>query len=101
MRKVILDIRSKREYDAGHLPGAIHVETPLPPLKAQAVYSLAMKLQRILEQFGADAKYAVYCKKGTRSTLAASMLRAMGASRVTNLGGIESEPLANYVKEAN
>ncbi len=70
---LLLDVRSEREFAAGHLPGAVNV--PVGQLSAQ------------LEALG-DRKrpVVVYCASGVRATRAASLLRGAGFSRVLNLG---------------
>lgn len=87
--KLLLDIRSTEEWNQGHLPNAVHVETPLPPLSPSQICVLASKLNGLFAQYGAETEYAVYCKKGKRSSLAAAILRVLGAANVVDLGGIE------------
>lgn len=86
---LILDIRSYPEYEAGHLPQAIHVPTPLPPLEPREICNLTNKLDRILAIYGDEPHYGVYCAKGNRSRLAYALLKALGVKQVSNLGGLE------------
>ncbi|MDB4898799.1 MAG: metallo-beta-lactamase family protein, partial [Gemmatimonadetes bacterium] len=69
----IVDVRSRSEWQAGHLPGALHV--PLPELTA-----------RMNELRGAGS-LIVHCQGGSRSAVAASVLQAAGFEEVTNLVG--------------
>jgi hydroxyacylglutathione hydrolase len=69
----VLDVRNRSEWDEGHVPGARLV--PLPELAA-----------RIGELRGAGP-IAVHCQGGSRSSVAASMLRASGIVDVTNVDG--------------
>ena len=70
---LLLDVRSEREFAAGHLPGAVNV--PVTQLAAQ------------LETLGDKRRpIVVYCASGMRSRRAASLLREAGYSRVLNLG---------------
>jgi hydroxyacylglutathione hydrolase len=69
----VLDVRSRQEFDAGHVPGAHHV--PLGELPASA------------PALPKDRPIAVHCQGGTRSAIAASLLDARGFSPVVNLAG--------------
>ena len=72
---IILDVRTPREYAAGHLPGAINV-----PHKA-----LPDKLAEILA-FG-DREVVLYCERGKRSVMATAVLREAGFSSIWHLQG--------------
>lgn len=96
MQGILLDIRSYAEWNEGHFSNAIHVPTPLPPLSAEQICLLTQKLAELMNRFGPDTQFAVYCKKGKRSGLAASLLRVMGAE-VKDLGGVDNEPLASII----
>ncbi len=69
---VILDVRARTEWEAGHLPGAIHI--PLGALQA-----------RISELPPGDV--VVQCQGGGRSAIAASILELNGRTNVSNLTG--------------
>ena len=58
---IILDVRTREEYDQGHIPGAILI--PDTEIEAKAADLLPDKDQLIL----------VYCRSGRRSKLAAQM----------------------------
>lgn len=74
---VLLDIRGPGEWDAGHAPGATHL--PLPELGAR------------LDELGKDDDLAIVCKSGYRSSLAASLLRREGFTRVRDVvGGMDA-----------
>jgi hydroxyacylglutathione hydrolase len=74
---VVLDVRKRSEWDEGHLAGAIHV--PLGDVPG-AVSSLPTGTTIILQ-----------CEAGTRSAIAASVLRARGRHDIANLtGGINA-----------
>jgi rhodanese-related sulfurtransferase len=72
---VILDVRTPKEYAAGHLPGAINV-----PHKA-----LPDRLADILGF--RDREVVLYCERGKRSDMATAVLREAGFSSVWHLQG--------------
>jgi len=72
---VLLDVRTPQEYRQGRIPGSKNV-----PLQAiDNVVSVAENK---------DVPMFVYCYSGSRSSQAASALRRMGYTNVTNIGGI-------------
>ncbi len=70
---VLLDVRARTEWDAGYIGGARHM--PLTSLVAS------------LEGLPRDAVIVCQCETGSRSAVAASVLRAHGFARVANLTG--------------
>jgi hydroxyacylglutathione hydrolase len=68
---LVVDVRDRHEWDAGHLDGAAH--HPLGTLPATLA---AMDRTRPI---------AVHCEGGTRSAIAASLLEQMGFRHVTDL----------------
>lgn len=82
---VVLDVRYKDEYDSGHIYGAVWI--PVSELDA-----------RIGELAGHENhEIIVYCKAGSRSPTAASILDSHGFTRVYNmLGGISAWQSAGY-----
>jgi rhodanese-related sulfurtransferase len=77
---VLLDVRTKEEYDTGYIKGSILI--PLDNVKEEAERKLKDK----------DAPIFVYCRSGNRSTSAASILANLGYKNVYNLGGINNWP---------
>ena len=76
---VILDVRERDAFDAGHVPGARHL--PRGQLELRVDKELPDPTARIL----------TYCEFGKISTLAAATLRAMGYTRAVALdGGIKA-----------
>ena len=71
----ILDVRSRAEFDAGHVPGSVNLPFWAIPFRAS---SLSAK---------PDEPIVVYCGHGPRAHLAMAALRARGFTRVTCLSG--------------
>ena len=67
--RVVLDVRSAREFSEGHIPGAVHV--PLGDLCA-----------RIAEV--PDKPLVVHCGSGGRSHIATTLLLGLGRNDVLN-----------------
>jgi len=72
---IILDIREKDAFDAGHVPGALHL--PRGQLELRVDAELPDPTVRIL----------TCCELGKISTLAAATLRELGYGRATALDG--------------
>jgi len=70
---LLVDVRSREEFDGGHLPGAKNL--PVDVLAG-----------RTRELGPKDRPVVVYCRSGARSGRAASLLRAAGFKKVLNLG---------------
>ena len=69
---VVVDVREQAEWDAGHIPGAIHL-----PLG---------EIARRHSQLPRDTQLIAVCRTGNRSALATESLRRAGL-RVENLEG--------------
>jgi NADPH-dependent 2,4-dienoyl-CoA reductase/sulfur reductase-like enzyme/rhodanese-related sulfurtransferase len=69
---VVLDVRDPKEFDAGHIEGAVHI--PLPQLRDR------------LAELPQDREIMVYCKAGQRSYYATRILIQHGF-KVKNLPG--------------
>jgi rhodanese-related sulfurtransferase len=72
---VIVDVRSRLEFDQGHVPGAIHI-----PFWAAAARSTQIPGD-------AEAPVIVYCGHGPRAYVAGRVLRRQGFSDVRYLDG--------------
>ena len=77
---IILDVRTREEYDQGHIPGATQISHEEIAEKAEDV--LTDKDQLIL----------VYCRSGRRSKLAAEALVELGYTNIKEFGGIIDWP---------
>lgn len=69
----VIDVRSQSEWDAGHLPGARHVQLGT--------------LGKRLDEVPRDGVVVVHCQGGTRSAIAASLLANRGYHNIINLQG--------------
>ena len=77
---IILDVREKSEYDAGHIPQSIL-------LPYTEIYS---KAEELLPQ--KDKLILVYCRSGRRSKIAAADLALLGYTNIKEFGGILDWP---------
>ena len=77
---IILDTRTREEYDESRIPGAILI--PHDEILEKAEDVLADKDQLIL----------VYCRSGRRSKLAAEDLVTLGYTNIKEFGGIIDWP---------
>lgn len=77
---VILDVRTRQEYEEKHIPGAILI--PDSEIGERAEQALPDKNQLIL----------VYCRSGRRSKLASEKLVQLGYTNIREFGGIIDWP---------
>ncbi len=77
---VIMDVRTKDEYDQGHIKDSLLL--PLDQLDDNAEEKVPDKSKKIL----------VYCRSGVRSATAAHKLLNMGYTNIHNFGGIIDWP---------
>lgn len=82
----VIDVRSAVEWDAGHIPGALHI--PLGDLP-ERIASLPV-----------DRPLVVHCQAGARSAIAASLLSGQSPAEVVSLeGGFDAWQAAGYPVE--
>ena len=83
---VVIDVRQASEYEAGHVPGSLHIG--------------AGELPARLDELPRDRPIATICASGYRASVAASMLRAAGFGRVSSVrGGVEDWEARGYPLE--
>ena len=72
---VVVDVRERHEFEAGHLEGAVHIGKGV--------------IERDVEkhEFADDARIVLYCGGGYRSAIAAKSLQDMGWTNVASLWG--------------
>jgi phage shock protein E len=76
---IYIDVRTKEEYEAEHLKGAIH-------------HDIMDIMQGVFPEFPKDIEMTLYCESGNRSMMAKSMLENAGFTNVIN-GGSMSDVL--------
>lgn len=69
----IVDVRSPREWTAGHVPGARHIFLP--------------ELRKRVSELDRAKPTAVYCASGYRASIAASVLKKEGFKELWNVPG--------------
>ena len=70
---VLIDVREDREFDADHLPGAVHLGKGIIERDVEAKYP------------DLQTELILYCGGGFRSALAADNLQKMGYSNVISM----------------
>ena len=77
---VIVDVRTKSEYDEGHIPNAVLI--PNETIGSERPASLP----------DLNAEILVYCRSGARSRAASQKLANLGYTAIYNFGGIMDWP---------
>jgi len=86
---VVLDVRERDAFDAGHIPGARHVPRG----------QLEIRIDQVLPD--PSTRVVTCCEFGKISTLAAATMRSMGFSRTVALdGGMKAWREAGYPLES-
>ena len=70
---LLIDVRERSEWSAGHVPGAVHI--PYEELRERA------------HELPVDRPIVLYCASGVRSSLAASLLESSGREVANMRGG--------------
>jgi rhodanese-related sulfurtransferase len=74
---VIIDVRTPAEFAAGHLEGAANMD------------SASATLESDLNALDKDAEYQLYCRSGVRAGAVQQLMKDLGFTNVTSLGGME------------
>src|ERR1044071_2594269 len=72
---VILDVRTKREYDQGHIPGSVQVDFNSPDFEKEVA------------RLDKNKTYLVHCAAGVRSARACKNMDGLNFSKLYNLEG--------------
>jgi rhodanese-related sulfurtransferase len=85
----IIDVRTYGEYASGHLQGALNID-----VESGAFDSGITNLDK-------NATYALYCRSGRRSTLAAERMAEAGFTKIINFnnGGFDQLATAGAITE--
>jgi rhodanese-related sulfurtransferase len=75
---IVIDVRSASEFAEGHVQGAINLDLNNGSFQA--------KLSSLDNSVG----YALYCRSGSRSAMAAELMATAGFDEVRDLGALES-----------
>ena len=75
---ILIDVRSATEFAEGHVQGAINLDIENGEFEA--------KLSSLDKSVG----YALYCRSGRRSAIAAELMATAGFTEVRDLGALET-----------
>ncbi len=75
---LIIDVRTPREFDEGHVSGAVNIPYDT--------------IDRVIHQTEPDTRrdIVLYCRSGRRSALAAQALARVGYTNVVDAGSLEN-----------
>lgn len=76
LQTVIIDVRTKEEYESGHIENAINI--PYDNINSKTINN------------SKDTNIIVYCRSGSRSKTAANTLIKLGYKNVYDLGSINN-----------
>jgi rhodanese-related sulfurtransferase len=90
----LIDVRADHEWEAGHLPGAVHIALPELPART--------------DEIDKDRPVILYCRGGNRSSMATTALAEAGydAAKLAEGAtgweeeGLPFEPEGGYVAES-
>ncbi len=85
---VIIDVRTKSEYNSGHLK------------KTDYNFNLSSSdFEQKIKKLDKDKNYFLYCRSGARSGRASQIMKRNGFENVYNVGGLQSLVNAGFEKE--
>jgi rhodanese-related sulfurtransferase len=70
---VVLDVRTPGEFATGHIQGAINIDVEGSTFDSQ------------IAELDKSKEYAIYCRSGRRSAVAAEKMAGAGFTKLTNL----------------
>jgi rhodanese-related sulfurtransferase len=83
----LIDVRSTREYDAGHAAGAVNVPLMEPDEDTGQMTPNPDFVRVMQANFPADTPIMLACQGGGRSSRAARMLESFGYQHIINILG--------------
>jgi phage shock protein E len=85
---VVIDVRTKSEYNDGHLK------------KTDYNFDMSSSgFEQKVEKLDKDKNYFLYCRTGARSGQATKFMKRKGFENVYNIGGLQSLVSAGFEKE--
>lgn len=96
---IYIDVRTVREFEAGHPQGAVNIPVAFPD-PARGMVMNADFVRVVESRFPKDKKIIIGCQAGPRSSAAAGLLQQAGYQDISNLiggfGGMR-DPLGNVI----
>src|SRR5258706_6027351 len=84
----VLDVRTAKEFEAGHIPGAVNIDVNSP------------EFEKKVAELDKDKPYLVHCASGVRSVRACEKMNRMDFKQLINLqGGIKAWEKAGKPEE--
>ncbi|MFA7000295.1 MAG: rhodanese-like domain-containing protein [Candidatus Paceibacterota bacterium] len=74
---ILIDVRTKGEYEGGHIEGAIN-------------HDIMDMMQGVFPSVDKNEDITIYCESGNRSMMAKSMMENAGFKNVKDAGGIDN-----------
>src|SRR5262249_12170520 len=84
---VYVDVRTKQEFENGHVPGAVNIPVMIPDPSTRRMMPNTGFLAAMESAYSRDKKIIVGCQMGGRSQHAAEILVQAGYSDVSNMQG--------------
>ena len=76
---MVLDVRTPKEFEAGHIPGAVNIDVNSP------------EFDKKVAELDKDKTYLVHCASGVRSVRACERMNRLDFKQLINLqGGIKA-----------
>lgn len=73
---IIIDVRTKGEYERGHIEGAL-------------LHDIMDMMQGVYPDLPKDEKIVLYCESGNRSMMAKNFMESAGYTNVIDGGGMD------------
>ena len=73
---IVIDVRTPGEFGSGHLDGAVNIDVQAADFVTQ------------VSSLDPAGRYLVYCRSGNRSAAAIDIMRSLGFTNLTDLGGV-------------
>ena len=77
MIMILIDVRTKSEYEIDHIDGSIN-------------HDIMDIMKGVFPSFSKDEEISLYCESGNRSMMAKKMLEDAGFKNVKDLGSIDN-----------